>query len=111
MRERYVEDLANHDGSESCVGGRKAVGDALTGAQAGRVSSLEKFTVRGADAVRRSGRPHPARRYRETRWDPARSETPSTYGNTSHENREIPWSPVAAVAPGRVGKSIDARRR
>ena len=75
------------------------------GARAGRVFSRERNFLRGADAVRRGGRLHLARRYRETRRDPARSETPCTYGNTSHENREVPWSPVAMAAAGRVGKS------
>ena len=111
MKESYGEGLASHTDPESCGAGRKVCVEALTGARAGRVFSRERHFLRGADAVRRSGRLHPARRYRETRRDPARSETPSTYGNTSHENREIPWSPVAADATGRVGKSIDARRR
>ena len=111
MKESYGEGLATHIGPESCGAARKSSVEALTGERAGRVFSRERHFLRGADAVRRSGRLHPARRYRETRRDPARSETPCTYGSTSHENREIPWSPVAAVAAGRVGKSIDARRR
>ena len=32
------------------------------------------------------------------------------YGNTSRENRESLWSPVADGAAGRIGKSKDARR-
>jgi RNA-directed DNA polymerase len=111
MEKSYGEGLATHTDPESCGAAREGGVEALTGARAGRVFSRERHFLRGADAVRRSGRPHLARRYRETRRDPARSETPSTYGNTSHENREIPWSPVAADATGRVGKSIDARRR
>ena len=49
MRVLYVEDLANHDDPESCVGVRKDDGEALTGEHAGRVLSREKFTVQGAD--------------------------------------------------------------
>jgi len=111
MKESYGEGLATHTDPESCGATCKGRVEALAGARAGRVFSRESSFLRGADAVRRSGRLHPVRRYRETQRDPARSETPSTYGNTSHENREIPWSPAAADAAGRVGKSIDARRR
>ncbi len=110
MKESYVEGLATHSGPESCVAVREGSGEALTGVRAGRVLSHESESLRGADAVRRSGRPHPVRRYRETLRDPARSETPCTYGNTSRENREIPCPPAADGAAGRVGKSKDAPR-
>jgi hypothetical protein len=46
----------------------------------------------------------------EVHQSPAQSETPSTYGNTSHGNREIPSPPRASVALARIGKSKDARR-
>jgi len=111
MKESYGEGLATHTDPESCGAAREDSVEALTGARAGRVFSRERHTLRDADAVGASGRPHQALRYRERRLGPARSETPCTYGNTSHENREIPWSPVAADAAGRVGKSNDARRR
>ena len=110
MKESYVEGLATHSGPESCVAAREGGGEALTGVRAGRVFSRESNFLRGADAVRRSGRPHPVHRDCETHWDPARSETPCTYGNTSRENREIPCPPAADGAAGRVGKSEDARR-
>jgi hypothetical protein len=110
MKESYVEGLATHDGPESCVGARKGVGEALTGVRAGWVLSRESMVLRGADAVEVGGRPHRARRDREACWDPARSETPGTYGNTSHGNREIPCPPAADGAAGRVGKSEDVRR-
>jgi len=93
MKESYGEGLATHTDPESCGGACEGGVEALTGARAGRVFSRERHFLLGADAVRRSGRLHPARRYRETRRDPARSETPSTYGNTSHENPEIPGPP------------------
>ena len=56
MQVLYVEDLANHDDPESCVGIREDAGEALTGEHTGRVLSREKFTVQGADAVETSGR-------------------------------------------------------
>ena len=111
MKESYGEGVASHTGPESCGAAQEDSVEALTGARAGRVFSRERIFLRGADAVRRSGRLHLTRRYRETRWDPARSETPSTYGNTSHENRELHWLPAAMAAAGRVGKFKDARRR
>ena len=111
MKESYGEGVASHTDPESCGAACEGRIEALTGARAGRVFSRERHFLRGADAVRRSGRPHPARRYRETRRDPARSETLCTYASTSHENREIHWLPAAMAAAGRVGKFKDARRR
>ncbi len=111
MKDSYVEGLATHDGPESCGVAREGDVEALTGVRAGWVLSRERISLRGADAVRRSGRPHPTHRYREMRRDPARSETPSTYGDTSRGSREVPGSPAADDAAGRVGKSKDVRRR
>ena len=111
MKESYGEGLATHTDPESCGAACEGHVEALTGVGAGRVFSRETHILQGADAVRSSGRLHPRRRHRETRRDPARSETPCTYGDTSHENREIHWSPAAMAAAGRVGKFKDARRR
>jgi RNA-directed DNA polymerase len=36
MKTLYVEGLATHDDPESCVGGRKGAGEALTGVHAGQ---------------------------------------------------------------------------
>ena len=117
MKESYVEGLAAHDGPESCAGGGNSAGEALTGVRAGWVSSREIHApvrehrvLRGADAVEEGGRPHPARRQREARWDPARSKTPGTHGNISHGNREIPRSSAAEGAADRIGKSKDDSR-
>ncbi len=111
MKESYGEGVATHTDPESCGAACKGGVEALTGARAGRVFSRERTSLRGADAVRRSGRLHLAHRARKMRRDPARSETPCTYGNTSHENREIPCPPAADDVAGRVGKSKDVRRR
>jgi RNA-directed DNA polymerase len=111
MKESYGERLATHTDPESCGAAREGGVEALTGARTGQVLSRESDFLRGADAVGEGGRLHPTHRYREMRRDPARSETPSTYGNASHENREILCPPVADGAAGRVGKSKDARRR
>jgi RNA-directed DNA polymerase len=110
MKESYGEGLATHTGPESCGAACKGGDEALTGVRAGQVFSRES-SLRGADAVRRSGRPHPAHRERERRRDPARSETLCTYGNTLHENREVLCPPAADGVAGRAGKSKDVRRR
>ena len=41
MKESYVEELATHDGPESCVGDPRGRSEALTGVRAGRLWSLE----------------------------------------------------------------------
>ena len=110
MKKSYECEVATHIGPESCGAARKGGVEALTGERMGRVFSRERDSLRDADAVGGSGRHHPVHRYREVRRGPARSETPSTYGSTSHGNREIPCSPRAARALGRVGKSKDTRR-
>ena len=111
MKESYGEGVASHTDPESCGAAREDRVEALTGARAGRVFSRESTFLRDADAVRESGRPHWAHRYREMRQGPARSETPCTFGRTSHENREVLCSPAADGAAGRVGKFKDVRRR
>ena len=110
MKESHVKGLAAHSGPESCVVAREGRGEALTGERAGRVLSRERYSLRGADAVEVRGRPHPGHRYRERPGNPARSQTPCMYGNTSRENREIPCPPAADGVAGRVGKSKDTRR-
>jgi hypothetical protein len=41
MKESYGKDRASHPDPKSCVGKRKGVGEALTGAHAGQPSSCE----------------------------------------------------------------------
>src|SRR6266851_103962 len=110
MKKSHESGLATHIGPESCGAARKGGVEALTGERAGRVFSRIRNLLRDADAVRRSGRPHLERRYRKVLQSPARSETPGTYADTSHGNREIPSPPRAAIALGRIGKSKDVRR-
>src|SRR5437660_10177031 len=110
MQNSYECEPATHIGPESCVAARKSGVEALTGDGAGRVFSRVRNSLRDADAVGESGRPHPRHRYREVLRDPARSQTPCTYRSTSHGNREIPRSPQTELAWGRIGKSKDARR-
>ena len=110
MKVSYSEGLANHTGSESCGVAREGGCEALTGEGAGRVFSREKLFFRDADAVRRGGRQHRMRRHSKARMSPAWSQTPRTYRNTLHGNREVPRFPRAEDALGRIGKSEDVRR-
>ncbi len=110
MKESYGKGVATHTDPESCGAARKDSVEALTGARTGRVFSRERTFLRGADAVRRSGRPYRAHRYREVCPGPARSQTPCTYRNTSSGSREVPCPPVADEVIGRIEKSMDARR-
>jgi hypothetical protein len=111
MEVRNVEGVATHNGPKSCIGAGNRCDEALTGEHAGRVLSREMETRhRGADAVEKGGRPHPARRHRKACEGPARSETPSMRGSTATGNRESPWSPEAMSAAGRIGTSKDLRR-
>ncbi len=111
MRVLHVEDLASHDGPESCGGIRKGVGEALTGESAGRVLSREKLSIRGADAVEKSGRQHGVVRQGEHHADPARSETSCTHGSHLRGNREILWTAAAtSLATVRIGKGAPVIR-
>src|SRR6266851_7761377 len=110
MQKSYESGTATHIGPESCGAARKGGVEALTGERAGRVFSRVRNSLRDADAVGVSGRPHRVHRFRQVCQSPARPETPCTYRNTSRGNREIPSPPKAAVAMGRVGKSKDVRR-
>ena len=110
MKMSHECEVATHIGPESCGATRKGGVEALTGERAGRVLSRVSFLLRDADAVGRCGRLHRVHRYREVHLNPARSKTPCTYGDTSRGSREIPGSPRAAVALGRIEKSKDARR-
>src|SRR5438128_9502207 len=111
MQASNGEEVATYTERGSCVRAREDVRAGLTGERAGGVFSRERTSLRDADAVEVRGRPHPGRRYRETPWSPARSETPCTHRHTSRENRESPCPPVGDGPAGRVGKSKDVRRR
>jgi RNA-directed DNA polymerase len=101
MKESHGKDPASHPDPESCVGGRKDAGEALTGAHAGQPSSCEirSFGVptplslaEGNTVGGVTGKP-PS--------DPAQSETLRMRGNSSHGKREIPRVP----AGGKAGRS------
>ena len=107
MKEPYDEGVANHVGPESCVVGREAGGEALTGVRAGWAIEPRNQGFRGADVVNRGGRQHRRQRYRELPADPARSKNLRMHGISTRENREIPRSP----APVMAGRAAQGRLR
>ena len=117
MRVSYGEGLANHTGSESCVGVREGAGEALTGVRAGWVLSLENVFVRSADGVCPSegntGWIVIARSLRAPRGlrPHARTQAPHKGGcNLPFGSREIPGS-AEASASARAVNPQGARRR
>src|ERR1700736_1339309 len=106
MKESHRKDLARHPDPESCGGGRKADGEALTGAHAGRVLSCE-ITSSGvptlstqAEGNTTGGAPG------KSLVDPAQSKTLRMRGNSLHGNREIPRAPAADRSAGRPEKAL-----
>jgi len=89
MKELHVEGVATHDGPESCASVREDAGEAFDRGTCGPGIEPRNHALQGADAVMRGGRQHARFREREEASGPARSETPSTYGTSLRENREI----------------------
>jgi len=109
MKESYRKGVANHPDPKSCVGHREVAGEALTGAQAGRVLSCEIPDVRGADVVPVDGRPHRgiATDASEPRA-PRSPETPGMPENSMRENRETPLASGSGT-PDRPEKAISCK--
>jgi len=92
MQESHGKGPASHPDPESCVGGREAGSEALTGAHAGQPSSCEIIhsgvptplsDAEGHTGIDATGEPIS---------DPAQSQTLCMRGHSSHGNREIPTS-------------------
>ncbi len=109
MKEPYGEGVASHADPESCVVAREGVGEALTGAGAGRVLSREILT---SECRRRTyeRKATSLASLCETHENSARSETPSMYRTTSRENREVPCPATVDGTMVRIGKSKDTIR-
>ena len=110
MKEPHSEDIASHTGPESCGYGRKAVCEALTGGNAGRVLSLENAPFGSADAMDAGGRQHRDARNGKCIMGSPWSETSSMRGHFLHGNREVLPSPVGDGPTGRTGNSEEAIR-
>jgi RNA-directed DNA polymerase len=109
MQESHGKGPASHPDPESCVDGRKAGGEALTGAHAGQPSSCEIIhsgvptplsEAEGHAEIGASGEPIA---------DPAQSKTLRMRGNSLHGNREIPTSSILWV--DRLGKAASRTPR
>jgi len=113
MKESYSEGIANHTGPESCVGlpqgGRRSVDRGTCGLG---IQPRNQPNFRGADRLELVWKATSRRssKTRESGADPARSETPCTYGNSSHGNREIPRV-TREMDPGPRRESTRSRRR
>ena len=111
MKESHGKDPASHPDPESCVGGRKAAGEALTGAHAGQPSSCE---------IRSSGVPTPLCDAEgnteggvigEPPSDPAQSETLCMRGNSLAREPGDPTGTRRDGAAGRPEKVHDRTLR
>jgi hypothetical protein len=63
----------------------------------------------GADVVLHGGRQYQRMRYRKYPQNPAQSETPGMYGNSTRENRETPSMPAGEDAAGRLEKALSPK--
>jgi RNA-directed DNA polymerase len=106
MKESHRKDPASHPDPESCVGGREAAGEALTGAHAGQPSSCEirhfgtPTLLSEAEGNTDSGATG------ELGTGPAQSKNLSMRGNSLHGNQEVPRTPAGDGSAGRLGKAI-----
>jgi RNA-directed DNA polymerase len=105
MKESYGEGLAPHTGPESCVGRRKATGEALTGAHADQPLSSEINAIGVPTLLTEAEGNTGHGGMREPCPDPAESKTLCTRGNSLHGNREAPSVPTADGAVGRSEKA------
>ena len=107
MKESYRKGPASHPGPESCVGRRKAAGEALTGVHAGPVLSCEINPSRAPTLLLEAEGNTGDDITRESPTGPAQSETRSMRENSLHGTREVPQAPVADGEAGRSGKVSD----
>ena len=110
MKVPYGEGLAPHTELESCTAVRKFSREALTKESAGEVLSREIYEILGCRRFGDKWKATSAGPLGEVRQSSTRSETLSMHGNNTCENREIPCSPGAKLAKGRIGKSKDVIR-
>ncbi|WP_390623671.1 group II intron reverse transcriptase/maturase [Telmatocola sphagniphila] len=106
MKESREEDLASHLDPESYAASREAVGEALTGAHTGQVSSCE-ITSSGVPTLLTEAEGHIEEGIiGESSWNSTQSEALSMWENSLRGNREISSSSVEDGSSDRSGKGI-----
>jgi hypothetical protein len=104
MRELYNEDPANHVGPESCVGDPRGRSEALTGGvRAGLLSreTTSDFRVPTSSPWRKARLLAALCASRRSALRGQRSQARTT--SSTHENREISWSPAGLLVMPRPG--------
>jgi len=105
MKESHIEGIANRDDPESCAGGRKAVGEALTGARMGRVLSREINAFGVSTPLRRAeDDAHNAAIARRCAIPRGRRPLARAEPSCARTGRSL-ISPVAEGATGCIGKA------
>jgi hypothetical protein len=105
MQEAHKKGVANDLGSESRAEGCKAIGEALTGENAGQPWGSE-ITPTGVPTLWNGGEGHTANRVTREWFDgAAESETLRTRGHSLSGNRETPAAPSAHCGQGRSEKA------
>ena len=112
MQESYSEGVASHTGPKPCAGAREGTGEASAGAPAGRVLSRESLDQIGVPTPSRRSEGNTGRAaIARPAWDPARSKTSRTLGNSSRRNWETPVPALAKGAKVRAVNPNGVRRR
>jgi RNA-directed DNA polymerase len=104
MKESHREGPASRPDPESCVDGREAGGEALTGAHAGQPSSCEIRTIGVPTLLCEAEGNTEDGVIGESSSDPAQSETLSMRGNSLRGNREVPVPSIVDGSMDRSGK-------
>ncbi len=105
MKESHREGLANHSDPESCVGDRKVVVEALTGAHSGQPLSCEIRAKSGRLTLLRDAESNIGEgAIRKPKSTPTQSETLCTCGNSKRGTREVPGTPLPDGGKGRSEK-------
>jgi hypothetical protein len=94
MQEPYIEGVATHGGLKLCVGDPRGSSEALAEVRAGRAIEPRNDLIQGAHVVNSAEGNTASGVICESLADPAWSKNHGMCGNSMHENRESPCSPV-----------------
>ncbi len=108
MKESYMEGVARRHDPESCVVGREAGGEALTGAAAKSGIELRNHHFRSPTLSLEGEGNMGCAVMREARPGPAESETRRMHRSSTHENREIPYGVHLRVDRSGKARSVYA---